>query len=305
MYLTYFHFYSSKIHLYSKPVKGLQGYGLSYRFAFNGQEKDDEVSGAGNTMTATFWEYDCRLGRRFNLDPKPNPSTSEYVCFNNNPIFYTDVSGDTSRYYGEDGSLIKTLNDKLPNAVVIVPTANVEALNKINAIAAKKGVENSDKYNAFLRKYYGTTYLTDGFEEFYEETKTKTPASDFKSATIFNDKKQKVTLYSEYNASLVLNSKGEVTIDKKDIHTRSLFGSTDPNALLNKNRIGHIHTHPQYGTFTGYNEKGQVMLKVQKGTSDADNSQGSPKGHYNVMIDATDITFYLNSKTKNITVPRR
>jgi hypothetical protein len=30
------------------------------------------------------------------------------------------------------------------------------------------------------------------------------------------DKKQKVTLYSEYNASLVLNSKGEVTIDKKE-----------------------------------------------------------------------------------------
>ena len=54
--------------------------------------KDNEVSGEGNSYTAEFWQYDSRLGRRFNLDPKPNPSTSEYACFNNNPIFYTDVS---------------------------------------------------------------------------------------------------------------------------------------------------------------------------------------------------------------------
>jgi hypothetical protein len=37
------------------------------------------------------------LGRRWNIDPKPNPSISNYACFGNNPIFYIDVLGDTIR----------------------------------------------------------------------------------------------------------------------------------------------------------------------------------------------------------------
>jgi hypothetical protein len=68
MHLTNFHFYNFKNYHYSKPAKGLQGCRVGYGFAFNGQEKDDEVSGAGNTMTAEFWEYDTRLGRRWNVD---------------------------------------------------------------------------------------------------------------------------------------------------------------------------------------------------------------------------------------------
>jgi hypothetical protein len=65
-----------------------------YRFGYNGQEKVDEIAGAGNHTTAEFWEYDTRLGRRWNRDPKPNPSVSDYACFNNNPIWNTDVLGD-------------------------------------------------------------------------------------------------------------------------------------------------------------------------------------------------------------------
>jgi hypothetical protein len=40
--------------------------GAAYRYGFNGQEKDDEVCGSGNLNTAEFWEYDTRLGRRWN-----------------------------------------------------------------------------------------------------------------------------------------------------------------------------------------------------------------------------------------------
>jgi RHS repeat-associated protein len=68
---------------------------ITYRFGFNGQEKDDEVSGVGNTMTAEFWEYDARLGRRWNLDPKPRIGISEYSVFGNNPIWFMDPLGDT------------------------------------------------------------------------------------------------------------------------------------------------------------------------------------------------------------------
>jgi len=58
-------------------------------------EKESEIYGEGNAYTAEFWMYDARLGRRWNQDPKPNPSISNYACFAGNPIFYTDVLGDT------------------------------------------------------------------------------------------------------------------------------------------------------------------------------------------------------------------
>ncbi len=72
-----------------------------YRFGYNGQEKDDELNGISGTFnTAQFWEYDTRLGRRWNLDPRSNTSISSYATFANNPIYYTDVLGDTVGYSG-------------------------------------------------------------------------------------------------------------------------------------------------------------------------------------------------------------
>jgi hypothetical protein len=41
----------------------------AYRYGFNTQEKEDEISGsAGTHYSAEFWMYDTRTGRRWNLD---------------------------------------------------------------------------------------------------------------------------------------------------------------------------------------------------------------------------------------------
>ncbi|MEA1980488.1 MAG: NlpC/P60 family protein [candidate division Zixibacteria bacterium] len=73
-----------------------RGYSLAeYRFGFNGQEMVNEISGTGNSYTAHFWQYDPRLGRRWNMDPKLDAWESPYVAFANNPIFHTDILGDT------------------------------------------------------------------------------------------------------------------------------------------------------------------------------------------------------------------
>lgn len=66
-----------------------------YRFGFNGQEKVNEIAGIGNHNTALFWEYDTRLGRRWNLDPKTTIGISDYSCFANNPVYNFDLLGDT------------------------------------------------------------------------------------------------------------------------------------------------------------------------------------------------------------------
>jgi hypothetical protein len=69
-----------------------------YRYGFNTQEKDNEVYGEANSYTAEFWQYDARLGRRWNVDPRPNPSISNYACFGNNPMLFSDILGDTVKF---------------------------------------------------------------------------------------------------------------------------------------------------------------------------------------------------------------
>lgn len=64
-----------------------------YRYGFNGQEKDNEVYGEGVSYTAPFWQYDARIGRRWNIDPKDDASMSPYVCFAGNPILFIDKLG--------------------------------------------------------------------------------------------------------------------------------------------------------------------------------------------------------------------
>jgi RHS repeat-associated protein len=69
---------------------------VSYKYGFNTQEKDDEIYGAGNSYTAEYWQYDSRLGRRWNVDPRGVPSFSPYSCFANNPIWFSDEYGDSA-----------------------------------------------------------------------------------------------------------------------------------------------------------------------------------------------------------------
>ncbi len=83
-----------------------------YSYRFNGQEGDDEIAGVGNIMTAEFWEYDTRLGRRWNCDPIIKPRESHYATFGNNPIILVDPDGldardRAERYQKKHGGEIK------------------------------------------------------------------------------------------------------------------------------------------------------------------------------------------------------
>ena len=70
----------------------------AYRFGFNGQMKDNEVAGIGNHNTALFWEYDTRLGRRWNVDPVLKESESSYLTFSGNPIRLNDINAATDTH---------------------------------------------------------------------------------------------------------------------------------------------------------------------------------------------------------------
>lgn len=86
-----------------------------YRYGFNGQEKDDEVAGKGNSYTAEFWQYDSRLGRRWNIDPVVKEFESPYATFANNPVSFRDPNGaDTASNASKGtGNLIVTVDPTL------------------------------------------------------------------------------------------------------------------------------------------------------------------------------------------------
>ena len=68
------------------------------RFGFNSQEKDNEIYGGGNSYTAEYWQYDARLGRRWNLDPVVKPWESPYATFAGNPILFVDRFGNDTTF---------------------------------------------------------------------------------------------------------------------------------------------------------------------------------------------------------------
>lgn len=74
---------------------------VKYRYSFNGQEKEADLN--ENITTALFWEYDTRIGRRWNIDPVPKSMVSPYVCLGNNPIMYVDPLGNDWFQNGKTG----------------------------------------------------------------------------------------------------------------------------------------------------------------------------------------------------------
>jgi RHS repeat-associated protein len=66
-----------------------------YRFGFNGKEKDDEVSGAGNQYDYGFRIYNPHVGKFLSVDPKiySFPMYSSYQYAGNKPIVAIDLDG--------------------------------------------------------------------------------------------------------------------------------------------------------------------------------------------------------------------
>jgi RHS repeat-associated protein len=67
----------------------------SYRYGFQGQEKDDELKGEGNSLNYTYRMHDPRIGRFFARDPLANeyPWYSPYSFGGNKVIRFVELEG--------------------------------------------------------------------------------------------------------------------------------------------------------------------------------------------------------------------
>lgn len=72
----------------------------AYRYGFQGQEKDDELKGEGNSLNYKFRMHDPRVGRFFAVDPleKDYPWNSPYAFSENEVINATELEGLEKRY---------------------------------------------------------------------------------------------------------------------------------------------------------------------------------------------------------------
>jgi hypothetical protein len=82
---------STDYYAFGMPIPGRTLANNAYRYGMNGQQKDDEIFEGANS--AEFWEYDSRIGRRWNIDPIVRNWESSYTTFGNNPIQFFDLWG--------------------------------------------------------------------------------------------------------------------------------------------------------------------------------------------------------------------
>jgi RHS repeat-associated protein len=124
----------------------------SYRYGFNGQEKSDEIAGFGNHTTAEFWEYDPRIGRRWNADPAVKDYESPYASFSNNPIWFSDENGADTVKASRVATLEETMNGIAERMQVTEGQINnsLAALDQMKSQINKKvGLDLGMSWNIF------------------------------------------------------------------------------------------------------------------------------------------------------------
>jgi len=92
-----------------------------YRFGYNGEEKDDEIKGVGNSLDFGNRINDVRLGRWLSVDPLAENyvSNSTYSSMSNNPVNRIDPSG-MGDYYKQSGTHICKDNNTSDDKVYLV-----------------------------------------------------------------------------------------------------------------------------------------------------------------------------------------
>lgn len=92
-----------------------------YRYGFQGEEKDDEIKGSGNSVSFKYRMQDSRLGRFFSVDPLASkyPHYSPYSFSGNKVIHRVEIEGledgQISTHSGDLG--IRLLNENRVDAI--------------------------------------------------------------------------------------------------------------------------------------------------------------------------------------------
>ena len=115
----------------------------SYRYGFQGQERDDEVKGEGNSLNYKYRMHDARVGRFFAVDPlSPKyPYNSSYAFSENSTITFIELEG-LERYYAADGSNLGSVGSS--NQIRVVEVKDIETATRLIKQSNVKGVNSNN-----------------------------------------------------------------------------------------------------------------------------------------------------------------
>ena len=128
----------------------------SYRFGFNGKEKDDEMKGsAGNSYDFGARIYDPRIGGFLSIDPysKKFAGESNYSYAGNNPIYFIErdgkfrVAGENIAQYKKDYPLIMKYLETMVEQDIIKSAKIVQGLMQTNPNIKEEVVKDFAKWN--------------------------------------------------------------------------------------------------------------------------------------------------------------
>ena len=122
-------------------VPNRHGSSNSYRYGFQGQEKDDELKGEGNSLNYTFRMHDPRVGRFFATDPlfRQYAYNSPYAFSENRIIDGIELEG--LEYLGKEESRIFI---NWGTAFLNVENCNAPTSN----LFVKNGIQHFPKLNS-------------------------------------------------------------------------------------------------------------------------------------------------------------
>jgi len=86
-----------------------------YRYGFQGQEKDDEIKGEGNSYDFGDRMLDPRIGRWFSTDMKSKEFQSNYNFAMNNPTIFVDPDGKDDYYFDTATKAVYIIKNGEPN----------------------------------------------------------------------------------------------------------------------------------------------------------------------------------------------
>ncbi len=147
-------------------VPNKHGTSRDYRFGFQGQEKDNELKGEGNSLNYTFRMHDPRVGRFFATDPltAKYPYNSPYAFSENRVIDALELEGLEKILY-----TIKREKDAEGNITKTVTSKTLTAPGPLGSGAAIKFLN----YGVVSYLYGNETTDMKTFVSFYEGNKDK------------------------------------------------------------------------------------------------------------------------------------
>ena len=114
----------------------------AYRYGFQGQEKDDELKGEGNSLNYKFRMHDPRVGRFFAVDPleKDYPWNSPYAFSENRVLDGIELEGLEYIPINGDG-IVRSFKTKIKK----VDASITESWNDFTDIFSEEGRERRRK----------------------------------------------------------------------------------------------------------------------------------------------------------------